>query len=109
MASSIYNILYTSAALTVFEDTSLKLMVVHPHGLVPSNLYRKGLITAVEVAIEKQLHHWLVNNIEGGIISSEDQVWASETVAPLLAAESRIQKWLLSNRKTSIAKSYWKI
>ncbi|GHA79031.1 hypothetical protein [Pontibacter akesuensis] len=51
--------------------------------------------TAVEVAIQKQLPYWLVDNKEGGIITTEDQIWAGEVLVPRIAYESSVRKMAL--------------
>ncbi|WP_162051849.1 hypothetical protein [Pontibacter pamirensis] len=78
--------------LKVYTNTSLKLLVIQASGVVPSAIYRHGLSLATEVAIEKQLLFWLVNNRESGIITTADQIWANEVSAPLLAKDSFIRK-----------------
>ena len=78
--------------LKVYSDPSLQLMVVQASGIVPSAVYRHGLSLATEIAIKEKSLFWLVNNLEGGIITSEDQVWATEVNAPILATKSSIRK-----------------
>ncbi|AKD03884.1 hypothetical protein POKO110462_03155 [Pontibacter korlensis] len=76
----------------IFVRPTEQLMVVQAKGVVPSRIYRKGLSAAIETAIEMQLKFWLVNNKAGGIISTEDQIWATEITVPRLASASRLKK-----------------
>lgn len=78
--------------LKVYSNTSLKLIVLQASGIVPTTVYRRGLSLATEIAIKEQYFFWLVNNLEGGIITPEDQIWATEVNAPQLAKESAIRK-----------------
>lgn len=85
--------------LKVYTNTSLKIIALQASGIVPSAVYRHGLSLATEVAIKEQLHFWLVDNLEGGIITPEDQIWATEVNAPQLAKESSIRKMALIEPK----------
>lgn len=91
----------TTQEITVYLDTPelkvsanpfLKLIIIQACGVVPTDIYRHGLSLATEIAIKEELLYWLVNNRESGIITTEDQIWASEVNAPLLAKESSIRK-----------------
>ncbi|MDX5480736.1 MAG: STAS/SEC14 domain-containing protein [Hymenobacteraceae bacterium] len=81
--------------LSVHVDLSRKLMVVQGKGMVSSTNYRKGLSLAIELAKKEQLLFWLVNNRLGGIISTEDQMWACEVANPKIAHETQIIKMAL--------------
>ncbi|SFU96823.1 hypothetical protein SAMN04487941_3746 [Pontibacter akesuensis] len=95
MPSTLFYTHFNTPSLTIYEDTAAKLIVVNAHGVVPSAVYRKGMDTAVEVAIQKQLPYWLVDNKEGGIITTEDQIWAGEVLVPRIAYESSVRKMAL--------------
>ncbi|MFD2999592.1 hypothetical protein ACFS7Z_04405 [Pontibacter toksunensis] len=86
-------------ALKVYADESLQLIVIQANGTVPTATYRHGLSLATEIAIERKFPFWLVNNREGGIITPEDQIWATEVNAPRLAEESAIRKMALIEPK----------
>ena len=83
---------FNTPELKVFSDPALQLVVVQSRGAIPSAVYRRGLSIATAIALKEQSLFWLVNNLEGGIIAPEDQIWATEVNAPKLAKESAIRK-----------------
>lgn len=85
--------------LKVYSVPALRLMVVQAGGIVPSAVYRHGLSLATQIAVKEKFLFWLVNNREGGVITPEDQIWATEVNAPQLAKESAIRKMALIEPK----------
>lgn len=78
--------------LKIYSDSSLHLLVIQACGTIPTDIYRHGLSLATSIAIEEKSLFWLVNNLEGGVVSPADQIWATEVNAPQLGEESSIRK-----------------
>ena len=85
-------VLFNAPSFSIYTEAERHLIVLQAVGTVPSKTYHEGLLLATEAAIHQRLLYWLVNNQESGIISTEDQIWANEVIAPRLATESFLRK-----------------
>ncbi len=56
-----------------------QLLILHCHGFVPSEMYRAGLLDAIQVSRKEHLHNWVLNTKPMKVIRQSDQEWTLDT------------------------------
>ncbi|WP_207432344.1 hypothetical protein [Sabulibacter ruber] len=68
--------------LLLESDRLHHLLVLHWYGFVPSEVYREGLLEAVQISRREHMQNWVMNMKSMKVIRQADQEWTMNTWFP---------------------------